>query len=70
MHPHSNRQTDNTGVLKSKYTAMIELVNKLSLEIRQAEQERTIIMSRLDLLEDTINDIMKNIGQLWIKSNI
>ena len=49
--------------------AMIDFVNKLSLEVKQAEQERANISKRLDVVEDYINDIMKNVAQLWIKSN-
>ena len=48
---------------------MIDFVNKLSLEVKQAEQERANISKRLDVVEDYINDIMKNVAQLWIKSN-
>ena len=69
MHPHSNRQTDDTNVLESKCMVMIDFVNKLSLEVKQAEQERANISKRLDVVEDYINDIMKNVAQLWIKSN-
>ena len=69
MHPRSNHRTDDTKVLKSKCMAMIDFVNKLSLEVKQAEQERANISKRLDVVEDYINDIMKNVAQLWIKSN-
>ena len=69
MHPNSNHHTDDTEVLKSECMVMIDTINKLSLAVRQAEQERTSIIRRLDIVQDYINEILKNIGQLWIKNN-